>query len=258
MDGLGRGLAALLSFSILTAEASGLRVTPLRLELSAEQRAAHLELQNLGTEAVPVEVRVFEWRQEDGKDHYTPTSEIFVAPPISNIPTGSRRTVRFLNTRPPAEDRERSFRVYVEELAPAEGGPNSNQMAFRMRFGVPLFVEATGTAAPDLSVKWLDATTTEVQLELSNAGNRHIRVQALGLFAANRFADSDTENWLGQAQRSDGGTNYLLPGSTHRWTVPVTSPGPYALFLQTNDFGDHSHPAKHGNGRYWFRLSDPH
>lgn len=255
MNLLGKGLALALACWGASAQASGLRVTPLRLDLSAEQRAAHLELQNLGTEAVPVEIQVFEWAQRDGQDHYTPTTEVFVAPPISNIPAGARRTVRFLNTRAPDDHQERSFRVYVEELAPAEGGPSSSTMAFRMRFGIPLFVAATTATAPDLSVEVLTSSNTQVQLRLSNDGDRHVRVQALGLFPANRYGDNNTENWLGQAQRSSQGTNYLLPGSTHRWEVPVSGPGPYALFLQTNDHGDSPHPAKHGNGRYWFRLS---
>lgn len=253
---IGLRLCALLITSlILPAHASGLRVTPLRLDVSSQQRSAELRLQNLTENGLPVEITVFSWRQENGQDIYEPTRDLFFAPPIIRIPPAGAQTVRFLLTGTLPEQSERSYRVYVEELPASSSQPRSSTMSFRMRFGIPLFVAAKQPSKPKLALNAVQHDNGQWQIPISNTGNGHLRVSQLLLLSDTTPPDGAPESALAEAAAADSGSHYLLPGSQQQWTLKLKEPAhARSVLLLTNHYDGDGLDGYIGEGRFWFPL----
>lgn len=79
---------ALLALSLLAAAPAGatsLQVAPTSLQLEARQRAGELWLTNSGTSPVRLQVRVFRWVQQDGREQLLPTEELLATPPMQEL-----------------------------------------------------------------------------------------------------------------------------------------------------------------------------
>ena len=252
-------LSAALAFGTvlaLPAEAGGLRVTPLRVDLGPDQRQASLRLQNLGNAEPPVEVTVLRWSQDaEGIDQYAPAESLFIAPPIVSIPPGGEQTVRLALLQLPENGQEASYRVYVEELAPPAGQQTATGMHFRMRFGIPTFVAPESPAPPKLSLDWRRDDSGTLIARLSNDGGTHLKVTGIELHAgpppeAGGHLPKDV-----RALSTHTEAFYLLPGaSSERHLGPVSAEGPLSLHLLSDYHGRSDQPGFGGHGHYWFRL----
>jgi len=216
--------------------ATGLRVTPLRLDLSGAQNSAQMELTNFGSGAVPVQVSVASWSQTDGRDAYVPSKDIFFAPPIVSVPAGGKAIVRFRLRGTTPTDTERAYRVYFQEVAPPQPKDRGG-MSFRLRLGVPLFIVPARRVAPRLDVT--DSPGDGVlALDLSNPGTAHLKIHGVELYPR----DVDRERPSGaiaMATHSELGANYLLPGTRHRWSLklpPSAKTGSHVLLIRTDDY----------------------
>lgn len=250
-------LGFLLAAAAAPALAGGLRVTPLRLDLSPGQTSSQVELVNFGDAPMPVQVSVSRWTQVDGRDVYESTKDVFFAPPIVSVPAGGKAVVRLrLRGKPPAEG-ERAYRVYFQEMAPPES--QGTGMTFRLRFGVPLFV--TPKKAPLPKLEMTRAIVGEkLELMLANTGQAHLKIQGIDLFPAAVNRDDPAGNPVGRATQSETGTNYLLPGSRQKWVVPIpanTDPAGLALLLRSDDYSGRGTPAMSNKGWLWQDLVAP-
>lgn len=244
-------MAALLP---LSASASGLRLTPLRLDLSASQTSNQIELANFGSEVVPVQVSVHAWSQVDGVDTYTPSKDIFFAPPIVSVPAGGKAIVRFrLRTGAP-KDVARPYRVYFHETAPPKV-ENRGGMSFRLKLGVPLFVMPVKPGSPRLEINGRTRADA-VTLTVANTGQTHAKVLGMELYPAgvNRL---DPRGAVAAASHSRKGSNYLLPGSHHEWAIPLPAkadPARHVLLVRTDDYTGKSIAGIDNKGWLWMPL----
>src|SRR5690349_12830821 len=108
--------AALLCAVAMPAAAGSLRVSPVMLQFVAPAGAAMLTLRNEHNEPVDVQARVFRWRQVNGKDELTPTTDVVVSPPITTLPASGEQTVRVVRVDKQPVAEEEAFRVIVDEL----------------------------------------------------------------------------------------------------------------------------------------------
>lgn len=249
-------LAALLAAA--PASAGGLRVTPLRLDLSPTQTSAQVELINFGDAAMPVQVSVSRWTQVDGRDVYEPTKDVFFAPPIVSVPAGGKAVVRMRlrGAAPPAEG-ERAYRVYFQEMAPPES--DGAGMSFRLRFGVPLFVTPRKPPLPHLEMT-RSLAGDKLELTLSNTGQGHLKIQGIDVFPAGVDRANPAGNPLGRATQSETGTNYLLAGTRQKWVVTLpanTDPAGLALLLRADDYSARGTPGMNNKGWLWQDLVTP-
>src|SRR5712692_6344838 len=97
-------------------QAGSLHVSPVRLVLSQAQPTTILTLQNDGDQATVVQLEVMDWSQTDGEDIYTPTTGLLANPPIFTVLPGGTQTVRIGLRRPPDPQRERAYRLYLQEV----------------------------------------------------------------------------------------------------------------------------------------------
>lgn len=207
----------------VSALAAGMRVVPLKLEMTAKGGAATLELTNLTPDNMGVQVEARGWAQSEGADVYTDTKDLLFAPPIIAIPAGKTKTVRFRLRRGPSPDRELSYRVYVQQLAAAPGS-EAGQAAMaggvevRLRLGIPLFVAAIKPQPPGFEVAAVRLASSS-GLKLSNPGAMHLKIMQVEVVDGSGTVVAETK-------LSDTQTNYLLPGSASNW--PLHAPGAIA------------------------------
>lgn len=254
---LGLFLGLMLTAAAPAALAGGLRVTPLRLDLSPTQTSNQVELVNFGEAPMPVQVSVARWTQVDGRDVYEPTKDVFFAPPIVSVPAGGKAVVRLrLRGKAPAEG-ERAYRVYFQEMAPPES--QGTGMSFRLRFGVPLFVTPKKVPLPKLEMT-RSLIPGKLELALANTGQAHLKIHGIDLFPKAVNRDEPSGNPVGRATQSETGTNYLLAGTRQKWVVPLppdTDPAGLALLLRADDYSGRSTPGMSNKGWLWQDLVAP-
>lgn len=239
------------------AQAAGLRLSPLRLDLSAQQTATQVELTNLSQAPVAVQVKAFHWRQEQGQDIYEPTKDIFFAPPIVTVPGNGKTVVRFRLRAAIPKDREGSYRIYFQEVPSASESSTGAGMTFRVRFGVPLFVSPGKPVKPRLSAN-IAQEPERLRLTLENTGAIHLKIQGMDLFPAGVNTERPDQAPLASATHSTLGANYLLPGTRHEWELKPPAAADLAtarLLIRTNDYSGQSAPGMTPQGWLWLPLS---
>ncbi|CAN5291482.1 molecular chaperone [soil metagenome] len=201
------------------AHASTLRVSPVGLDLPVGQNATTLSLFNDDTTPLNVQVRVFRWKQADGKDVLEPATDVVASPPIAKVAPGATRTVRVVRLDPKLPETQQSYRLIVDELPPplSEGG---RQVTLLMRHSIPLFFAA---GADKAKMTWRLTRSRDVQaLTVSNTGGRHLRISNLRIVDGAGAVLTERKGLVG----------YALPGSTMAWpTGAFASPAGEAAGL---------------------------
>ncbi|HUR41149.1 MAG TPA: fimbria/pilus periplasmic chaperone [Verrucomicrobiae bacterium] len=234
------------------AQAAGLRIAPLRLDLSAAQSSGQVELTNFGAATMAVQVSLVAWSQVDGVDTYVPSKDIFFAPPIVSVPANGKTLVRFRLRAAASKDAERSYRAYFHETSPPQV-QNQGGMSFRLKLGVPLFVGPIRPGAPKLQVQIAPADGM-LNLTLANPGNSHLKILGMELYPADVARDDPRGAPIASATHSAKGANYLLPGSTHAWSLAVpagTDLSRSVLLVRTDDYSGKAAPGMTTRGWLW-------
>lgn len=207
MIGSGRHLiaaGAALAAAVLAApcSAGSFRVNPVQIKLPADQQAASLTITNSDAASVALRVLTFAWSQPDGVDHYSPTSNLIVSPPIFTIPPGGAQLVRV-----GVKDRSagRAYRVILEEIPRQK--PVDGQVQVTLRLNLPLYILPPGGGKPD--VRWRAWQTRDgtIVVEGANSGSLHLQVTELSAEAAGHREPLSKEMGV------------VLPGSSRIWKV---------------------------------------
>jgi fimbrial chaperone protein len=223
---LAAALTAFLAWAagLAPAQASTLRVSPVGLDLPAGQNAATLSLFNDDATVLNVQVRVFRWRQVDGKDVLEPATGVVASPPIAKVAPGTARTVRVVRLDPSLPDRQECYRLIVDELPPplSEGG---RQVTLLMRHSIPLFFAASAGKA---KVEWrLDRPQDGPALTVSNTGGRHLRISNLRILDAAGDVLAERRGLVG----------YALPGAKMTWPTGAFADAPGLHLIADTDAG---------------------
>jgi fimbrial chaperone protein len=183
---LGKRLrtVAALCFALLplTVLGGSLRVGPTRIDLSAKRPVAALEVQNTADTPTLAQLDVFAWTQEGGGDSLAATTDIIATPLVINLAPGETRVVRVGLREQNRTAVERSYRLFVREVAPTFVPGTGLQ--FALRIGVPVFavpVEARPgavSATGELSWRWLADINGCATLQLTNPAAHHDRILA--------------------------------------------------------------------------------
>lgn len=165
----------------LGALAGTLRVGPTRVDLSARHPVVLLEVQNVSDTATLAQIDTFTWAQTGAGDVLTPTTDLIATPLVLNLAPGETRFVRVGLRQRNQTDVERSYRLFVREVAPAFVA--STGLQFALRIGVPVFaLPADGArlvpanAASELSWRWVPDIQRCMTVQIVNPAPRHERV----------------------------------------------------------------------------------
>ncbi len=186
--------------------AASLSVSPVNLFVIAPGKAGAISIANQNKTPVRLQIRIFRWRQQNGEEVLEPTRDAIVNPPSMVIPPEQTYTIRVARLSPALVTAEESYRVIIDEL-PSPVDPGNPQQGVRMllRTSLPVFFAAKA-AAPKIAWR-LWSADGKLNLEATNAGNRHIKLVGLAV-----------EGPQGVTKFNVAGTSaYVLPGSTLRY-----------------------------------------
>jgi fimbrial chaperone protein len=208
-----------------TAAASTFNIAPIRLEMDRSHQTGVLTLHNDGDAPLTIEVRSVAWSQDQGSDHYDPTGELIVTPPVFVVPAHTDQIVRVARRGGADGQRERTYRLFFEEV-PAAAPAGFIGLKVALRIGIPVFFAAPA-AKPELafSASWRADGTLD--LAAQNRGLAHFQITDFELAAPDATVVARV-----------GGSRYVLGGSEAHWSLTPAGGAGRAEKLRINGHGD--------------------
>jgi fimbrial chaperone protein len=172
--------------------AAGLSISPLRLDFDAQRNISAITVTNTSSETVTFEAEALPWPREAPEQS---PRDVIVNPPVATLAPGAQRTLRIGLVKRLGAEQERSYRVYITELA-APRATEANGLGVRLRLGVPVFVAA---AVPhELPMQWSARSEGKLlSLTATNPGNVHQRVAGVSIEREGRiFVATQTSSYV--------------------------------------------------------------
>jgi fimbrial chaperone protein len=197
---------------------SDFEITPVRLFLAPGEKAGLVKIKNNSASKFPVQLSIFEWTQDaEGKDVYNPTKELIIFPKIVTLDKGVERIIR-VGTKVPVSAKEKTFRMYMEELPLPDPADSASNLKIRtvMKVGVPIFI-APARPEPKGALKDIKLEKGVLSALLENSGNVHfliLRARASGLDQAGAAVF-----------QMDLGGRYILAGGSREFTLTIPEEG---------------------------------
>lgn len=134
----------LLSYSIFsTAYAFNFAVDKTRLNLSLSKPVDTLRLKNKSqTTEIRLQVQIFKWRQENGRDVYESTNDLIIAPVQITIPPGRSQMIRIGWRKPVPITKEIVYRLYVQEQTKTRLLTGSINTQPTLNLAIPVFIKS--------------------------------------------------------------------------------------------------------------------
>jgi fimbrial chaperone protein len=219
LPALGRRLAlALLAGLVATgAHAGQFTIQPTRLELGTPQRSGALTLRNESPAPLSFRIQGLRWTQDaDGQERYSEAPELVYFPRLLTLPPGEAAVIR-VGVRQPPEEIERTYRLFIEELAaPSQTALEGARVRVLMRFGAPVFVRAAA-ARRQLELTDFDLQGPQARWSVRNQGTGHELFKAVTL----RGVDASGVEVFRQELLAE---RYLLAGAVRRFEAAVPAP----------------------------------
>ncbi len=198
-------------------------VSPIKVSLDKSNRSAVVHVFNEEQSPLQVQIKAFLWTQdEEGKDQYTETKDILFFPKMITIMPNTERIIR-LGMRNFPNDREKTYRLFVEEIPLRIRDASQSQVQVAVRFGVPVFVhppkKTVESAIEDIALK-----AGRLSMRVRNKGNSHFVIQSLMI----RGLDQTGQEYF---FRELSGW-YLLSGSSREYITEISE----AVCLKAKSF----------------------
>jgi fimbrial chaperone protein len=207
--------AGLISFAaVAPASAATFTVNPTQIFLSGRTTTALLTLKNDSEESLRFQLTAFAWQQTpSGEMELTPTRDVVFFPALLTLAPKEERRIR-VGSSVTASTQERTYRIFVEELPPADGLAPGSAVRVLTKMGIPIFIRpATETAAANL--RDLNVRSGALHFTVANNGTVHFvpqKVAVRGLSAnGERVFERDVQAW------------YILAGGRRDFDVEMPS-----------------------------------
>lgn len=228
-------LVAVVMFATAPASAAGLQVTPISLDIPAQEQSQAMFLSNSGKTTLRAQVRVQAWTQSGGTEKLDATREIVASPPIVEIAPGARQMVRIVRLQPAPAAQEKTYRLIIDELPGTDAAQPSAAagLQFLLRYSVPVFVLPSAAAG---SAALAPASAANGAMPLADVTRLSGSVKANGPDAstlvivnngARRAKISQLAYVDARGQRNilfPGLMGYVLAGQTMQWPLPLPLP----------------------------------
>jgi fimbrial chaperone protein len=169
-------------------------VDPTQIFLLNRTGSVLLTLHNESTETLNFQLSVFAWSQSNsGEMQLQPTQDIVFYPPLLTLKPSETRRVR-VGTATNFEVREKTYRLFVEELPPSDA-PKGVRVLTKM--GIPVFMRpAKEVATASLTdVRQQDGM---LKFTLANVGTVHVvprSVKIRGLAGSTPAFEKELDSW---------------------------------------------------------------
>jgi fimbrial chaperone protein len=174
-----RSLAAILTWAVIMwggpaagrAAAATFTVDPTQIFLSGRTASALLTLRNESQETLRFQLTVFAWDQSpSGEMTLGSTEDILIFPSLLTLGPSETRRVRVGSTTAPGA-REKTYRVFVEELPPAT--PAASGVRVLTKMGIPVFVRPSKELA-SATLGGLERRQGALHFTVANTGTVHV------------------------------------------------------------------------------------
>jgi fimbrial chaperone protein len=179
-----------------------------RVELSARQLHATLQITNSGDEKVTVQLHPVLWTMAGGVEALEDTNDVIFNPPIVTIMPHQTQAIRVGLREFGPSATEETYRLILEEV-PANFDSSLKGLRTVLRISIPIFVNPSVPAEAKLSWDLQRTPDGGATLSVSNHGNAHIQLRQFSM-----VADGATDPSFSQSSFV-----YLLPGERREWTV---------------------------------------
>jgi fimbrial chaperone protein len=212
MRALTSGLTFTLHLLSMTAVATAgsLQVSPVNIQVQAPVAASTVTLQNLGKDRVNAQVRIFEWKQVNGKDELVPTRSVVASPPALKMAAGKKSVIRIVRTDKAPLQGEENYRLMIDEI-PTLKDSGSTAVNFAVRYSLPVFFSPPGIES---ELSWsAHLSNGRLVLRARNDGERRVKLSDLRISGKSGKTMSFGSGLAG----------YVLGKSTREWTLKVSS-----------------------------------
>ena len=205
--------AALFGMGGLICGASTISVAPIQVHLTPRAPSTVLTIQNQGNEPVRLQITGEAWSEgPEGSIHLSPTADLVFFPSLLTIGGGETRSIRIGTTAPPQE-REKDYRIYIEELpsllSQLEPGDRAVVM-LRTKIGIPVYYDPPAPVEK-IDVMQANASNGKLMLRLVGSGTVHVVIPSIRVIGLNAGGDRAFEREIAHS--------YVLPGATRGYTV---------------------------------------
>jgi fimbrial chaperone protein len=208
------GAAAALLASAAPAWAAEVQVSPVVVSLSPASRSALVSVRNAGPETARFELQGRSWSQSpSGEMILGPTSDIAIYPPVLTLAPGENRNVR-IGAITPFGPVEKTYRVFLQEMAPPETPEGAAVVRVLSRIGLPVFLAPARPVERTLLVD-LAARGGKFTFRLVNEGTVHVRPTSVKLAALGAEGKVVFETELSAW--------YVLPGGERAYEAAIPS-----------------------------------
>lgn len=199
--------AAAVLLSPIAINAASLKLYPVRIVLTPDRPVQTMTIHNESAETFRGQMRLFAWRQVDGKDSLEETRDVLANPPLFEIPPRGDQLARF-GLRTQAGAIEKSYRVLIQEI-PTDRPKNPGELQTILRISVPIFVPPTKAMPAKLVWRISPSHGGQAVVDIRNGGAVHVQI--------NRLVLKQGGKPIGQQDTA----KYLLPGNSYRGTLNV-------------------------------------
>lgn len=200
----GALLAGIAGIAAGTSTAGTFSVTPVRIYMTARERAVAVTIVNDGESDVVLQADLNSWTQTpDGTDQLAPTEDLILAPPIIKIAPKARQVVRLALLTRPDLSKQLTYRVVVREVPEATPQPPTEGLRtpIALALSLPVFITPPG-AKRQVDCIPVRVDANKPALSCRNNGNAYAQLREAQLIRDDR-----------PVARFEGGT-YILPGAT--------------------------------------------
>lgn len=185
------------------ASAQSLGVSPIKVELSEDQRVASITVTNSSNAPRSIQVRLYNWAHSGKELLLGETKDIVSSPPIATIPANQSQIIRVGMRMQPDENLEKSYRLILNEL------PKQSRagVIMALKISLPVFVKPSEDEAQE-KLNWkIEMRNGQPFLLVENKGNGHAKIDTINI---------DPYAWSKQEAQ---GNIYVLPNSYYEWRL---------------------------------------
>ncbi len=181
---LGERVMLIAAFAIAPAFAGEFGVTPLLVDLDNTSRNGVITVSNDSDKPLRVNMKLMKWMQSaSGEESYAESDALLFFPKTMAIDPMDKRVVRIgLKSLTSVDKPEQAFRLFIEEAPPEDADLKKNQVQFRFRFAIPVFV-APSERKVNIRLESLTAKGGKVHALVVNDGTETVRFDNLHISA---------------------------------------------------------------------------
>jgi fimbrial chaperone protein len=202
--------ALLMCLGAPPALAGSIELSPITLQMVGRERTATLRVRNTEAQAITLQVRAVDWKQENGEDVYTPSRTLAVSPPVFTLKPGEAQTARLVIEGVDSVKSELAYRLIVDQI-PESDLKGQAGVIVPIRVLLPVFLTPSSAARPKLAWNLVSARAGPV-LTARNVGD-----------ARERLAGVKVTSGTTQVGGDQGLNGYVLVGSSKTWPLAATA-----------------------------------